>query len=224
MFDTEKLVVEALAKVVLPVKVGEAEKTKEPVPVSSVTAEIRFALEGVASQEAIPLPRPLIPVETGRPVALVRVAADGVPKFGVVKVGLFANTSAPLPVSSLIIPASPVEVVVAVKAEVPLPMSSPVKVVAPVPPYCAPIAEPFQVPELIIPKLLRPDTVSLVEVVVAKVVVALKVLVPVHVLLVEKSKPIEPEPELKVIGEDPEKRPRMYEGVSAVVEACAASQ
>ena len=56
-------------------------------------------------------------------------------------------------------------------------------------------------------------------VVVAKVVVPEKVLRPVQVLAVEKSKPIAPVPELKVIGEEPEKRPRIYEGVRAVVEA-----
>jgi hypothetical protein len=43
-----------------------------------------------------------MPVETGRPVALVSVRDEGVPKFGVVSVGESANTAAPVPVSSLI--------------------------------------------------------------------------------------------------------------------------
>ena len=38
--------------------------------------------------------------EFGNPVALVNTKADGVPKAGVVSVGLVPNTKAPLPVSS----------------------------------------------------------------------------------------------------------------------------
>lgn len=45
------------------------------------------------------------------------------------------NTSESVPVSSLNCPEIPDESVVAVKAEVPLPMSRPVSVVAPVPPF-----------------------------------------------------------------------------------------
>ena len=35
------------------------------------------------------------------PLAFVRTTADGVPRFGVTRVGLVANTAAPLPVSSV---------------------------------------------------------------------------------------------------------------------------
>jgi len=42
---------------------------------------------------------PLTPVDKGRPVALVSVKADGVPRFGVVKVGEVAKTTFPLPVA-----------------------------------------------------------------------------------------------------------------------------
>ena len=64
----------------VPVKVGETENTSEPaVPVSSVTALIRLAAEGIAKNAATPLPRPEIPVETGRPVQLVRIPEAGVP-------------------------------------------------------------------------------------------------------------------------------------------------
>jgi hypothetical protein len=35
----------------------------------------------------MPVPRPEIPVDTGRPVAFVSVPADGVPRSGVVSVG-----------------------------------------------------------------------------------------------------------------------------------------
>jgi len=41
---------------------------------------------------------PVTPVVRGRPVALVKVNAVGVPNAGVTKVGLVANTTAPLPV------------------------------------------------------------------------------------------------------------------------------
>jgi hypothetical protein len=59
-------------------------RTNPPaVPVSSVRAEARLADEGVAAQVATPEPKPEIPVAIGRPVALVRVAAEGVPRSGV---------------------------------------------------------------------------------------------------------------------------------------------
>jgi hypothetical protein len=40
-------------------------------------------------------------VEIGSPVALVRITAEGVPRFGVTKVGEVAKTSTPEPVSSV---------------------------------------------------------------------------------------------------------------------------
>ena len=55
------------------VSTGEVAKTSAPVPVSSVTAEIRFALEGVPRKVAIPVPSPETPVLIGRPVEVVRV-------------------------------------------------------------------------------------------------------------------------------------------------------
>jgi hypothetical protein len=79
-------------------RVGEVAKTREPVPVSFVTAEIRLALEGVARNVATPVPKSLIPA-SGRPVALVRVAAEGVPRSGVTRAGEVAKTAAPVPVS-----------------------------------------------------------------------------------------------------------------------------
>ena len=53
---------------------------------------------------AVPLPPratdnvPVVPATIGKPVALVSVAADGVPMLGVVSVGDVASTTAPLPV------------------------------------------------------------------------------------------------------------------------------
>ena len=61
------------------VSAGEVLKTSDPEPVSSVTADARFAEDGVASHVATPVPRPDTPVEIGSPVALVRVPDEGVP-------------------------------------------------------------------------------------------------------------------------------------------------
>jgi hypothetical protein len=79
-------------------KVGEVANTREPVPVSSVTAEIRFAELGVARKVATFAPRPLTPVEIGKPVAFVKVAEEGVPSAGVTSVGEVARTLLPVPV------------------------------------------------------------------------------------------------------------------------------
>lgn len=82
-------------------KVGPEAKTKAPIPVSSVTALAKFALLGVARNVAIPVPRPLTPVLIGKPVQLVKVPLEGVPRAGVTKVGLVAKTKEPDPVSSV---------------------------------------------------------------------------------------------------------------------------
>jgi hypothetical protein len=79
--------------------VGLVANTRAPEPVSSVTAVARLADEGAARNEATPVPSPDTPVEIGSPVALVRVAAEGVPRLGVVSDGLVPNTKAPDPVS-----------------------------------------------------------------------------------------------------------------------------
>ena len=47
-------------------KVGEVPNTNKPEPVSSVTAVIKFALEEVVKNVAIPEPKPETPVEIGR--------------------------------------------------------------------------------------------------------------------------------------------------------------
>jgi hypothetical protein len=83
--------------------VGEVPNTNAPEPVSSVTAAAKFALDGVARNVAIPVPRPEMPVDTGRPVQEVSVPDAGVPKTGVVKVGdaivgLLDKTTLPEPV------------------------------------------------------------------------------------------------------------------------------
>src|ERR1051325_9703536 len=59
--------------------VGPVPNTAAPVPVSSVSADARFALEGVAKNVATLLPSPLTPVLIGNPVQLLNVPLDGVP-------------------------------------------------------------------------------------------------------------------------------------------------
>ena len=81
--------------------VGEVPNTREPEPVSLVTADAKLALLGVARKVAIPAARPLTPVLIGNPVQLVKVPEVGVPSSGVTKVGEVAKTAAPLPVSSV---------------------------------------------------------------------------------------------------------------------------
>ena len=80
---------------------GDVANTAAPVPVSSVKALRRFALDGVARNVATPVPNPLTPVLIGNPVQFVSVPLVGVPSTGVTRVGVFAKTSAPVPVSSV---------------------------------------------------------------------------------------------------------------------------
>jgi hypothetical protein len=94
-------------------RVGDVANTLTPVPVLSVRAAAKLADEGVPKKVATLAARPETPVEIGRPVQLVRVPEDGVPKAGVTRVGEVANTNAPLPVSSDMTPANSKEVVAA---------------------------------------------------------------------------------------------------------------
>jgi hypothetical protein len=96
--DTERLVPVA-APITGVVSVGDVAKTSAPVPVSSVTAAIRLALDGVAKNAATLVPRPVTP-PTGS-VQFVNVPDVGVPRTGVTNVGDVANTSDPVPVSSV---------------------------------------------------------------------------------------------------------------------------
>ena len=103
------------------VSVGLVANTRDPEPVSSVTAEAKLADEGVAKKVATPVPSPEIPVLTGSPVQFVNVPEVGVPKRGVVNVGEVANTSSPLPVSSVMAEARFAEEGVAKKVATPVP-------------------------------------------------------------------------------------------------------
>ena len=66
---------------------------------SSDRAASKFALVGVASAVATPVPSPDIPVATGNPVQLVKVPLAAVPSAGVTRVGEVSNTSLPVPVA-----------------------------------------------------------------------------------------------------------------------------
>lgn len=79
-------------------KSGEVLKTRRLLPVSSVIAAAKFALDGVTKNVPIPVPK-LDKPATGNPVALVRVSAEGIPRLGVVKTGFVAKTARPVPVS-----------------------------------------------------------------------------------------------------------------------------
>jgi len=86
--------------------VGLVANTRAPEPVSSVTAALRLALEGVAKNVATPVPKPEMPVDTGRPVQLVNVPDVGVPRAGVtsvaeVIVGEVDRTTEPVPVEDV---------------------------------------------------------------------------------------------------------------------------
>ena len=52
-------------------KVGEVANTSEPEPVSSVTADAKLALVGVAKKVATPVPKPVMEPTAGVTVVLV---------------------------------------------------------------------------------------------------------------------------------------------------------
>ena len=81
VFVSTRLVIVAV------VSVGLVAKTASPLPVSSVRHEARLAELGVARKVATFVPRPETPVETGKPVQLVSVPLEGVPRTGVTSVG-----------------------------------------------------------------------------------------------------------------------------------------
>jgi serine protease inhibitor len=68
--------------------VGLVANTTAPEPVEVVAPVPPLATDNV----------PVVPATIGRPVAFVSVPEEGVPKAGVTKVGLVANTTAPEPV------------------------------------------------------------------------------------------------------------------------------
>jgi hypothetical protein len=73
------------------VRVGDVERTIEPLPVGADPRAV-----------ARPVPRPVMPVLTGSPVAFVKVNAEGVPNAGEVSVGDDDNTRLPEPVAFVV--------------------------------------------------------------------------------------------------------------------------
>lgn len=128
-------------------KVGVLANTRAPVPVSSVTAAARFALDGVASHVATLLPRPEMPVETGKPVQLVSVPEDGVPR------------APPLTTNA---PADPVLTPSAVTTPVPVVM---LLGAAPAPPPTTNAFAASAVDEAIVPDAVKANTPPLVPLV-----------------------------------------------------------
>lgn len=78
----------AVGAIGVPVKVGDALNTVEPVPVEVVTPVPPLATGRV----------PVTPVVKGKPVHEVSVPLEGVPSAGVTNVGLVLNTTLPDPV------------------------------------------------------------------------------------------------------------------------------
>ena len=115
------------------VKVGELESTTAPLPVEVVLPVPPLATASV----------PVTPVDNGKPVAFVNVAAEGVPRAGVVKVGDVASTTAPLPVD-VVPPVPPLAT-----ASVPASVMVPLVVIG---------------PPLVVRPVLPPDTATLVTV------------------------------------------------------------
>ena len=127
--------------------VGLVAKTAEPVPVSSVKAAAKLALEGVARNVATLVPKPLTPVLIGSPVQFVSVPEVGVPKIGVTSVGLVANTAEPVPVSFVSAVSNCNEVNEPNEVALPTEVTAPVKLalvvtVAALPPMLKPAAVP----------------------------------------------------------------------------------
>ena len=95
--------------------VGLVANTNDPVPVSSVTAAARFALDGVAKNVATPVPKPETPVLMGKPVVFVKTPLAGVPRAGAVNVGLVkvtpVNVVTVAPKATLVDPIVTVELV-----------------------------------------------------------------------------------------------------------------
>ena len=129
-------------------KVGEVANTLAPLPVSSVKAAARFALDGVAKKVATPLPRPLTPVAMGKPVALVKVALVGVPRIGVTRVGEVAKTAEPVPVSSVKAPKRLAELNEPKDVALPTEVTAPVKLALVV---TLPAVRPEAVPVMFVP-------------------------------------------------------------------------
>jgi hypothetical protein len=181
--------------------VGLLENTNVVVPVSSVNAAAKLALDGVVKKVATLVPNP-VTLDKGSPVQFVNKPELGVPSAGVTSVGLVANTNEPEPVSLVIAAAKLALEGVAKNVATPVPRpETPVEIGRPV--------QLVNVPELGVPRtgvvnvglvnvllvsvslVARPTKVS---VVVGRVNVPVFVMVeitgPVNVLFVRVCVPV----------------------------------
>jgi hypothetical protein len=156
------------------VSLGLVPKTARPEPVSSVRALAKLALEGVARNVATPDPRPETPVEIGRPVALVRVTAEGVPRLGVVKTGEVVIATLPVPLT-VYSPSTPallkstfvsvpdvIAVVPTTRELLPVPQSAPVPEITPELFTWRHWVEPVIPERVVVPERVVPEIVGLV--------------------------------------------------------------
>ena len=94
--------------------VGDVVNATVLLPDSSVKADAKFALLGVAKNAATLAPNPETPVDIGSPVQLVRVPEPGVPRTGAVIVGLvnvlLVRVCVPVSVTSVSVPEGTVNV------------------------------------------------------------------------------------------------------------------
>lgn len=91
-------------------------------PVPFPISKAPFAGVLVSPVPPFPIGRvPVTPVDSGRPVTLVITPLAGVPRAGVINVGLVANTNEPDPVSSVTAAAKLAEVGVASQVATPVP-------------------------------------------------------------------------------------------------------
>lgn len=94
-------------RVVVPPVIGVDPTVRDNAAPAGV-AQVPSPRQNVVAVADVPLSRfatgrfPVTPVESGRPVAFVSVAAEGVPRFGVTKVGEVSRTTAPVPVTPLL--------------------------------------------------------------------------------------------------------------------------
>lgn len=181
--ETEKPVgMESPTEVTVPVTVDAIVTEPEALVMLMPEPAVRFAtvyvlplpiskapLPGTVAVPVPPLPTgnvPVTPELRGSPVAFVSVAADGVPRFGVVSVGLVESTTEPLPV----------------------------EVVTPVPPFATASVPPkVSVPLVVIGEPLKvrpvvpPDAATLVTVPVPPVAAIVMLPLPLVTLIPEPA-------------------------------------
>ena len=90
-------------------KVGDVPKTSAPLPVSSVIALAKFALDGVPNHVPTPVPNPESD-PAGKFVQFVRLPADGVPSAGVTRFALVIVGDVEKTKFVLVVPVAPAAV------------------------------------------------------------------------------------------------------------------